>query len=285
MFCEGDGKGGDPKAWEAITNQLVYPFFDRHLYQTMGNPTDLEYIAAQYDSEIRYCDDSLGKFFETLKSMGLWDDTAIIITSDHGESMTEHHVYFGHHGIYDCILYVPLIIRLPNGGKPNNRIEDMFQHIDIAPTICDILGLGIPGQFEGRSLLPAICGKDMAGYDAIYSCEASLMAKWAIRTNEWKFLKNIDPVDYHVDYDELYHVARDTSESHNVIDQYPDIADRLELQLNRWKDAHLGGRPDPVRLVTADGSPMENTKIEGLEALGMTFDEWIADYKRRFVSA
>jgi len=283
LFYPGNGKGGDPKSWEAIESQLVYTFFDNHLYKAMGNPTDLEYITAQYDSEIRYCDDSLARFFDTLKSMGLWDNTAIIITSDHGESMTEHHVYFGHHGIYDCILHVPLIVRLPDAGKPGNRVDEMFQHMDIAPTVCDMLGLDIPGQFEGRSLLPAVCGEDMEGYEAIYAGEASLMAKWAIRTRDWKFLKNIDPVDYHVDYDELYHVAEDPSESHNVIDLYPDMTDKLELRLDRWKHERLGGRPDPVRLLATEGPHWLDMRVEGLRRLGMTFEEWIKDYKSRFV--
>ena len=283
LFHPGDGKDADPKAWEAVTSQIVYPFFEWFLYEKMGSPTNLDYIAAQYDSEIRCCDDHLGRFFEQLKSMGLWDNTAILITSDHGESLTEHHVYFEHHGIYDCVLQVPLIVRVPDGGEAANRVNGMFQHIDIAPTVCDMLGIDVSPQFEGRSLLPGVQGRDMAGYDAIYACEASRMSKWAVRTPEWKLMKNVDAGQYYMDYDELYHVAVDPAETENVIEEHPDIADGLELQLNRWKDERLRGRPDPVRVVTAEGSPMEYVKVEGLERLGMTFEEWKEDYKRRFV--
>jgi len=109
------------------------------------------------------------------------------------------------------------------------------------------------------------------------------MSKWAVRTPEWKLMKNVDAGQYYMDYDELYHVAVDPAETENVIEEHPDIADGLELQLNRWKDERLRGRPDPVRVVTAEGSPMEYVKVEGLQRLGMTFEEWKEDYKRRFV--
>jgi len=283
LFHSGDGKGGDPEMWEAVTKQIVYPFFRWFHYERMGNPTDLEYIAAQYDSEIRYCDDCLGRFFDWLKSSGLWDETAIIITSDHGESMTEHLIFFEHHGIYDCVLHVPFIVRLPQGGKAGVRVDGMFQHIDIAPTVCDILGVKPARQFEGRSLLPAIRGEDIDDYDAIYACEASRMAKWAIRTKDWKLIKNIDAGQYYIDYDELYHVAEDPSETKNLIEEHPEVADRLELRLNRWRDERLGVRPDPVRLVAAEGSPLQHVKDEGLKELGMSFEEWKEFYKRRFV--
>ncbi|HIE50751.1 MAG TPA: sulfatase [Armatimonadetes bacterium] len=284
QFYPGDGSGGSPEDWEPIKAQLVYPFFKRFLYDRMGNPTDLNYIVAQYDAEIRYCDEHLGRLFTGLKELGLWENTAILVTADHGESMTEHHVYFEHHGIYDCVLHVPLIVRLPEGAKAGLRVTEMFQHLDIAPTICDLLGVEKPAQFEGRSLMPALQGEEVAGYEAIYACEASRMAKWAIRTKEWKLLKNVDPGQYHVDYDELYHVADDPHETQNLLDQCPAVRDRLELQLNRWREQQLGPRPDPVRVeMGLLGSTMEGTRQEGLQYVGKTFAEWIRDYQRRFV--
>jgi arylsulfatase A-like enzyme len=158
----------------------------------------------------------------------------------------------------------------------------MFQHMDLAPTVCDLMGFPRAPQFEGRSLLPALRGEPLDGYDALYACEASRMYRWAIRTPEWKLIRCIDPGQYHVDHDELYRVSEDPTETRNVLAEHPDVALDLEARLNRWREERLGNRPDPVRVVAAEGSPMEATKLEGLKRLGMTFDDWIADYKRRF---
>ena len=129
-------------------------------------------------------------------------------------------------------------------------------------------------------------GKSMmqsdAGHEAIYATEASRVARWAVRTPEWKLMKLVDPGQYHVDYDELFHVSEDPNETKNVINDYPKIATELELQLLHWKEAQLGHRPDPVRVEMATGSPMEASRQDGLQHVGMSFDEWIAYYQERF---
>ena len=280
-FIEGDGKSGDPERWKAVEEQLVYPFFKSFHYDRLGGVNDLDYIEAQYDSEIRYCDDGMAKLFAGLRDQGLWDDTAILITSDHGESMTEHHVYFEHHGIYDGVLHVPLIARIPHAPE-GLRIRGMRQHIDLAPTVMDLFGESIPEPFEGGSLMPHLLDETDEGYDAIYAAEASRMSKWAIHTGDWKFLKNIDPGQYHIDYDELYHIAEDPHESRNLIADHPEIAENLERRLIRWKEAQLGNRPDPVRLETYQGTPMQGTLDRGLQHFNTTYEAWLRNYKERF---
>jgi len=282
MFTKSDPNAYDEEEWASVTQQLVYPFFKWFLYERMGNPRNFDYIRGQYDAGIRSSDDQLGMLFDELKEIGRWDDTAILITADHGESMTEHHVYFEHHGIYDCVTHIPLIMRVPGMTKPGVRVPGMFQHCDIAPTICKILDRDPSPQFDGRSLLPAAAGESDPGYDAIYACEASRFARWAIRTPEWKLIKCVSPGQYHVDYDELYHVAEDPSETRNLIAERPDLCDQLELQLTRWRDAKLGVRPDPVRVEMSQGSTMADTRRDGLEYMGMSFEEWIRYYQERF---
>jgi len=281
-FVEGDGKNGDPARWKAVEEQLVYPFFKSFHYDRLGGVNDLDYLEAQYDSEIRYCDDWMGKLFAGLKDLDRWDDTAILITSDHGESMTEHHVYFEHHGIYEGVLHIPLIVRIPDAPSAGHRIQGMRQHIDLAPTVMDLFDQPIPEQFEGASLMRHVLGETDEGYDAIYAAEASRMSKWAIHTGEWKFIKNVDSGQYHMDYDELYHIAEDPHEAHNVIAEHPDVADALELRLARWKETQLGDRPDPVRTETYRGATMQGTLEQGLRHFDTTYEAWLKSYKERF---
>jgi len=281
-FTDSDPAEHDEEEWASVTQQLVYPFFKGFLYERMGGPKNFDYIRGQYDADIRSCDDRLGELFQGMKDLGLWDNTAVLVTADHGESMTEHHVFFEHHAIYDCVLHIPMIARIPGQSVAGTRVPGMFQHIDIAPTVCDIVGREHSPQFMGKSLLPAACGESDAGHDAIYATEASRVARWAVRTPEWKLMKLVDPGQYHVDYDELFHVSDDPDETVNLIQERPDIVTELELQLLHWKEAQLGCRPDPVRVEMGRGSTMEASRQDGLNYLGMTFEEWIKYYQERF---
>jgi choline-sulfatase len=173
-------------------------------------------------------------------------------------------------------------VRVPGQTKPGVRVKGMFQHFDIAPTVCEILEREAAPQFDGRSLLAAARSEEDAGYDAVYACEASRMARWAIRTPKWKLIQVVDPGQYHLDFDELYHVADDPDETRNVIREHPEIADELALRLVRWRESQLGNRPDPVRVQMAGGSTMEASRRDGLEYMGMTFEEWIKYYQERF---
>ena len=78
----------------------------------------------------------------------------IILTGDHGESMAEHKIFFDHHGLYDPTIHVPLIVRAPGKFAPGARVGGMVRHIDIVPTLLDLLGLPPHEQADGRSLAP-----------------------------------------------------------------------------------------------------------------------------------
>lgn len=116
---------------------------------------DLEHIIATYDAEIRSVDRGFGRVLETLKQLDLLDETLIVVTSDHGEEFGEHgQVGWHSHTLYEELLRVPLIFRLPGerfaGQRPSGRVRS----IDIAPTLLDLAGVAAPPSFEGRSLAP-----------------------------------------------------------------------------------------------------------------------------------
>ncbi len=110
-----------------------------------------------YSGEVAYVDSELRKLFDFLKSRGLKNDTLVVLTADHGESLGEHgestHGYFA----YNSTIWVPLILTGP--GINPARIDEYVSHIDIFPTVCDFLGLEKPPLLQGVSLLPLIGGK------------------------------------------------------------------------------------------------------------------------------
>ncbi len=106
------------------------------------SPEDKNHIISLYDGEIREVDNSLGKFFSYLKKNGLYDNSLIIFTSDHGEEFGEHGKIGLHsHTLYDELLLIPLIIKLPANAQKGKIIYNQVQSIDIFPTILQLIGI------------------------------------------------------------------------------------------------------------------------------------------------
>ncbi|MDP8235256.1 MAG: sulfatase, partial [Candidatus Erginobacter occultus] len=129
------GYGGDIDGRDYIHNDRVHPGMD---------PEDLERIIALYDGEIAFTDKHIGMVIEKLKELDLFDRTLIVITGDHGDEFFEH----GNKGhrltLYEEVIRVPLIIRIPEKVNRSGRVETTVGIIDIAPTILDRLGVSPP---------------------------------------------------------------------------------------------------------------------------------------------
>lgn len=110
----------------------------------------------RYDSEVFFTDLWLGKILEFARAQPWWQRTAVIITGDHGEAFGEHGMYKHAFELWDVLVRVPLIIHAP--GAAPIRITRARTHIDLAPTIMDLMGLPPLEQFQGRSLVPEMYG-------------------------------------------------------------------------------------------------------------------------------
>ncbi|HEY5955350.1 MAG TPA: sulfatase, partial [Polyangiaceae bacterium] len=111
----------------------------------------------KYDSEVWYTDFHIGKLLEWAKKQAFWSNTAVIITGDHGEAFGEHGQYRHAFEIWENLVRVPLIVYVP--GAKAQRIEQRRSHLDLAPTIMDLLGQPPLPQFMGHSVLPEVLGK------------------------------------------------------------------------------------------------------------------------------
>ncbi len=117
-------------------------------------------MVAQYDGEIRFFDDWLGRLVRFLKSRGLYDNSLLIITSDHGEAFMEHGHYKHGFTVYEEEIRVPLVMRLLRKITPGIRNRDLAGLADVMPTILEILGIQGPGGMQGKSLVPLLRGKN-----------------------------------------------------------------------------------------------------------------------------
>jgi len=216
-------------------------------------PQDRGALNALYDGEVRVFDDLVGEWVSKLETLGILDDTLIILTADHGEELMER----GHVGhcscnlmgtLYDESIRVPLILRYPKRLKPGTVVNTQVSHIDIMPTLFAMLGLSQHEWMEGQSLLPLIdrvegspkTDRDSefrettfsettpAGWQALSGDDRQI---FAIRTAAWKVILHTD-AQRHSRRLEIYDLARDPDETNDLAAAPPVTAAPLIEQLD-----------------------------------------------------
>jgi arylsulfatase A-like enzyme/Flp pilus assembly protein TadD len=179
-----------------------------------------------YDAEVAYADAMIGRLLNDLQNAGRLDRTLVVIAADHGESLGEHGERT--HGVfaYEVTLRVPWIVwagpRLISG--PGRSFNSLVRLIDLAPTTLDVVGLPVPADFEGRSIIPAISGRDPAPVFGYFEAmDANLTRNWAplagIVSDGFKLIDLPIP--------ELYDLATDPAETTNLLARDPERARTL----------------------------------------------------------
>ncbi len=203
--------------------------YDPHTPYDAPEPYRTRYAAAPYDGEIAFVDSLIGQFLEALNAGGLYDNTLIALTSDHGESLGEHgestHGFF----LYDSTVRVPLIVKFPGSRWKGRVVEEQVRGIDIAPTILEALAVGVPPQMQGAALAGlAAANRQGASRPALSETHYPYYHfGWSpllsIRSGQYKFIRAPRP--------ELYDLTQDPGEQKNIAAENPSIVRELESQL------------------------------------------------------
>jgi arylsulfatase A-like enzyme len=219
-----------------------------------GPPVDERTMRAMndaYDEGIHYVDAGLGTIFDELRRRGLYDDTLILITSDHGEEFLEHGSLGHGHTLYDELILVPLIVKFPCPGPHCARrvVESQVELVDIFPTVVHEAGLSPDAHLVGRHLSEAAADERYA-----YSEHSERVA---VRDRAWKWIYSARE-----DSGELYHLTRDPGESRNLAAAAPDLVSELTIQALDFSATHR-------RVVAADDFIRADQRmLENLRALG-----------------
>lgn len=182
--------------------------WDPHTLYQPPEPFATQYKDDPYSGEVAYVDSELKRIFDFLENENLKDSTLIILTGDHGESLGEHgelsHTYFA----YNSTLWVPLIFAGP--GIEASRKNENVCHIDIFPTICNVLGMDPPPFLQGLSLLPLMEGKRLEERSIYFESlgpyhNQGWAPQWGFIEGEDKFIDTPVPEFYDLDsdFDEL----------------------------------------------------------------------------------
>lgn len=231
---------------------------DTWLRSPDGPITDPAYVTGLYDGEICYLDEGIGNLTGALEQLGLAEDTIIVFLGDHGESMTEHGVFYDHYGLYDCTMRVPLILHWPGGGlQKGMRIPSFMQLSDVAPTLLEAADISIPEEMTGRSFLGHARGEEeLTPRKQVLSMESTWQAKYCLRTETHKIIVAREKDLLGNPMRELYDLHADPLELNNLAEADVKLANAMEAELEACVRAGLaaaGKTADPVR---AEGAAM-----------------------------
>ena len=249
--------------WLAKNSQkkffLWMHLYDPHFPYRPPEPYSREYAERPYDGEIAFADEQVGRLLRFMKEKGIYRNTVIVLSGDHGESLGEHgektHGFF----IYNATMHVPLIIRLPENTAAR-VVADPVSLVDLMPTVLGAVGLEVPSQIQGRSLLPELRA-DRADRDRALYGETFLPR---IHFN-WSELRGSENTKYHfidAPRPELYDLAKDPGEVHNLFAEKKAVAEEMRAKLVGMIRDYSAGKE------LAEKTGLDPALMERLKALG-----------------
>ncbi len=230
--------------------------YPRHMGEVrdMG---DFRRMIDGYDCGIRYMDEHIGRLLGALEAAGVLDDTAILVTSDHGENLGELNCY-GEHGTSDTITHrIPMIVRWP-GCRQGHVDAGLHYNLDLGPTLADLFGAQPRPEWQGRSYAPALkegadCGR---GYLVLGQCCHGAMR--SVRFGPWHYIRVYHDFMHLYPREMLFNVVEDPHEQRDLAAERPEVCDRAARLLLEWHDEMMAGMPDavdPLWTVMREGGP------------------------------
>lgn len=237
------------------------------------DPRDLEHIVALYDGEIRYTDEHIGRLLDTLREIGVYDETLVVVTSDHGEEFFEHGQKGHAKTLYEEIVRIPLLLQYPERVPPGQVIEEQVRLMDVAPTILGLarvprpagFGTGSRDEHRERDLSPWLAGgAPREAFPRLYGfSSSSLMGKQvAVRSPDTKLILYENRKGNR--RREVFDLEVDSAETRNLspVGPLPDAARRLKDEADGWV-AEMSPRQAAV-----DRMELDRKQVESLRALG-----------------
>ncbi len=268
--------------WLAKNSQkkffLWMHLYDPHFPYNPPEPYSRDYAAQPYDGEIAFADEQVGRLIRYLQEKGIYQNTVIVLCGDHGESLGEHgektHGYF----IYNSTMHVPLIVRLPGKRLPEKAaagvVTDLVSLVDLMPTVLGALGLDVPSQVQGRSLLPELRadsnhtdrGHDEQKAERERADRVLYGETFMPRIHfNWSELRGSENTKYHfidAPKPELYDLAQDPGELHNLSAEKTAVAAEMRAKLVGLIRDYSAGKE------MAEKTGLDPALMERLKSLG-----------------
>ena len=193
-----------------------------------------------YDGSVSYLDRCIGDVVDVLKSNGVFEDTLIVVTADHGELLGQHGIYT-HVNLYDANIRIPLIVSYPAALAGGRRISGFGSQVDVLPTTLDLAGVRDTPRVDGISLRPLMEGATPR--EEIFAEDGGGIR--SVQAGDWKLIHY-----YQDSVIELYDMVSDPMEVQDLAEQHGEKVAELKGRLDKWVESSLGqGQEDPLEYV------------------------------------
>jgi arylsulfatase A-like enzyme len=250
------------------------PKYPRHPY-SISEYAGLKRLFDGYDCGIRYADHLLGQVFETLKKQGIYDDTAIILTSDHGENMGELGIYAEHCTADHITCRIPMIIKWPGGRV--GRDSGLRYGLDLVPTVADMLGRERHREWDGESFAEVLTQGGRPGRESLVLSQQAISCQRSARFGDWIYIRTVRDSFQLFDSEMLFNLKDDPYEQYDVKTKYPEVCAQGARIIMDWLESNMKANPsciDPMWTVWHEGGPFHAPDkdlpryLERLEATG-----------------
>jgi arylsulfatase A-like enzyme len=204
----------------------------------------LHHVKSIYAGEVTLVDRWIGMLLQKIEDLGLFEDTMVIFTSDHGTFLGEHGYVHKNDHLYKEVAKIPLIVRMPdNTNNIKDHIEALVQPPDLMPTILELANIKIPNTVQGKTLLPIIQDEKKHVRDIAVSSTSLLIKpqRITITSDEWSLIminKNRKKRSLELGEEdlesELYHLPSDPKQSLNLIGDRREVAEMLHIKMVKF---------------------------------------------------
>jgi arylsulfatase A-like enzyme len=206
----------------------------------------------RYDSEIAYTDFHIGRLLDGVREAGMLEQTVITIVADHGEEFGDHGSTGHTTTLYDELIRVPMIVRVP--GFDPQRVSEVVSIVDLAPTLLAAAGVPAPQEFRGRSI-PSLDGRFHARISqAAFSDTRRQADKSSVVYEDWKLIE-----DREAGTQQLFRATSDPKEQKNLGDSHPEVFAKLQALLRAVEES------EEVEVAPQEMPP---EMVEALKGLG-----------------
>jgi arylsulfatase A-like enzyme len=242
-----------------------------------------------YDCGVRYADEYIGRIVNLLADAGVLDETAIVVSADHGENLGELNVWGDHQTADEFTNHIPAVIRWPGVSPAAPSVGGLHYHLDLTATFVDLAGGKIPDSWDGRSLRSAL-NTGSGGRERLLLSQGAWSLQRSMRWENWILIHTVDTGCKDFSEWMLFDLAADPHQTINVFRDHPEITELAGSQLEQefaklWSDCPYG---DPFEQVKRESGPLHarwnsderKAYLQRLESTGRRHHaEWLTRHR------
>ena len=210
-----------------------------------------------YDNGVHYCDEHIGRLLNALADQGVLDETAVIITADHGENLGELNIYGDHQTADQITCRVPLIVKWPGVTKP--RVDSaLHYHVDFAATTIELVGRKVPENWDGRAFSDAFRANRELGREYLVVSQGAWRCQRSVRFDDHIAIRSYHDGHHAFPDVMLFDLKSDPHQQHDLAPSRPELVGRATRMLDAWHGEMMRTAThavDPMWTVMREGGP------------------------------